>query len=178
MQNVKRKELMANTSVTRVLVVDDSAYVRKVVTQMLSRSPFIDVVGAARDGAEGLELAEQLKPDLITLDLMMPGMNGWETLRKLKADPELFDVPVVVVSIVGSENKGTIFGAADLLNKPVSRDELCTVLRRNVNVKPGKSKVLVVDDDADARQIISEYLADESAELGPKRTVRPMFPRA
>jgi CheY-like chemotaxis protein/HPt (histidine-containing phosphotransfer) domain-containing protein len=94
---------------------------------------------------------------------MMPGMNGWETLRQFKADPELTEVPVVVVSIVGSENRGTIFGAADLLNKPVARDELCSVLRRNV--KPGKSKVLVVDDDADARQIITEYLAEESAEI-------------
>jgi len=94
---------------------------------------------------------------------MMPGMNGWETLRKLKADPVLFDVPVVVVSIVGSENRGTIFGAADLLNKPVNRDELCTVLRRNV--KHGNGKVLVVDDDADARQIVTEYLKDEKVEI-------------
>jgi CheY-like chemotaxis protein len=70
---------------------------------------------------------------------------------------------VVVVSIVGSENKGTIFGAADLLNKPVSKDELCAVLRRNV--RHGNGKVLVVDDDADAREIVSEFLKDESVEI-------------
>jgi CheY-like chemotaxis protein/HPt (histidine-containing phosphotransfer) domain-containing protein len=67
------------------------------------------------------------------------------------------------VSIVASENRGSIFGAADLLNKPVSREELCSVLRRNV--ASGKGKVLVVDDSEDARQIMSEYLADEQATI-------------
>src|SRR6185436_18530026 len=62
--------------VLRVLVVDDSAYVRKVVKEMLSRSPFIEVVGAARDGREGLELAKQLDPDVITCDLIMPELDG------------------------------------------------------------------------------------------------------
>ena len=63
---------MANTSVTRVLVVDDSAYVRKVVTQMLSRSPFLEVVGTARDGEEALDQVVELKPDVVTCDLIMP----------------------------------------------------------------------------------------------------------
>jgi PAS domain S-box-containing protein len=144
-----------------VLVIDDEDDSRVLLRQYLGDCGCR--VAEARSGPEALDKARELKPDLITLDLMMPGMNGWETLRKLKADPELFEVPVVVVSIVASENRGTIFGAADLLNKPVSREELCSVLRRNV--RPGKSKVLVVDDDADARQIIAEYLADEQAEI-------------
>jgi CheY-like chemotaxis protein len=120
-------------------------------------------VAEAESGPEAIEKARRLMPDLITLDLMMPGMNGWETLRTLKADPKLHEIPVVVVSIVASENRGTIFGAADLLNKPVSREELCSVLRRNV--ASGKGKVLVVDDSEDARQIMSEYLADEQATI-------------
>ena len=66
----------------KVLVVDDSAFVRKVVTQMLSRSAAIEVVGGARDGAEALELVDRLKPDVITLDLIMPRMDGLEFLRK------------------------------------------------------------------------------------------------
>ncbi|HEY9837438.1 MAG TPA: response regulator, partial [Vampirovibrionales bacterium] len=61
--------------VVRVLVVDDSAYVRKVVKQMLSRSPFIEVVGTSRDGAEALEAIEHLNPDVVTLDLIMPEMD-------------------------------------------------------------------------------------------------------
>src|ERR671929_173040 len=68
--------------IVRVLVVDDSAYVRKVVRQMLSRSPFLEVVGAARDGAEALELVEQLRPDVVTLDLNMPELDGLDFLRR------------------------------------------------------------------------------------------------
>ena len=62
--------------ILRVLVVDDSAYVRKVIKQMLSRSPFIEVVGTARDGEEALGLVQELHPHVVTLDLMMPGMGG------------------------------------------------------------------------------------------------------
>jgi PAS domain S-box-containing protein len=144
-----------------VLVIDDEDDSRFLLRQYVSDCGCR--VAEAENGADALERARQLKPDLITLDLMMPGMNGWETLRKFKSDPELFDVPVVVVSIVGSENRGTIFGAADLLNKPVNRDELCSVLRRHVRHEGGK--VLVVDDDADARKVVSEYLKDENVEI-------------
>src|SRR5581483_3392861 len=91
---------MPTNGVIRVLVVDDSAYVRKVVRQMLSRSPFLEVVGAARDGEEALELVEQLKPDVVTLDLIMPRMDGIAFLREQMSRRAL---PVVVVSIT-SEN--------------------------------------------------------------------------
>ena len=80
----------------RVLVVDDSAFVRKVVSQMLSRSPFIEVVGIARDGTEALEMAAELKPDVITLDLIMPRMDGVEFLR---AQMAIRPIPVVICSI-------------------------------------------------------------------------------
>src|SRR5688500_16057879 len=80
----------------RVLVVDDSAFVRKVVSQMLARSPSIEVVGAARDGEEALELTEQRQPDVIALDLVMPRMNGVEFLRRQNARRR---VPVVICSI-------------------------------------------------------------------------------
>ena len=144
-----------------VLVIDDEDDSRFLLRQYVSDCGCR--VAEAGSGPEAIAKARLQKPDLITLDLMMPGMNGWETLRNLKADPALFDVPVVVVSIVGSENRGTIFGAADLLNKPVAREELCAVLRRNV--KQGPSKVLIVDDDANARQIMIEYLSEEQAEI-------------
>ena len=72
---------MNSPRLIRVLVVDDSAFVRKVVKQMLLRSPFVEVVGTARDGQEALELAEQHKPDVITLDLIMPGMDAAAPLR-------------------------------------------------------------------------------------------------
>jgi len=144
-----------------VLVIDDEDDSRFLLRQYVSDCGCH--VAEADSGPDAIEKARRLKPDLITLDLMMPGMNGWETLRALKADPVLHDIPVVVVSIVASENRGTIFGAADLLNKPVSREELCNVLRRNV--ANGKRRVLVVDDSEDARQIMSEYLTEERAEV-------------
>ena len=82
--------------VIKVVVVDDSAFVRKVVSQMLQRSPFIEVVGTARDGKEALEVVATSEPDVVTLDLVMPGMNGVEFLRAQMARRAL---PVVVCSI-------------------------------------------------------------------------------
>src|SRR5689334_8324922 len=105
--------------VIRVLVVDDSAYVRKVIKQMLSRSPFIDVVGIARDGEEALEMTEQLKPDVVTLDLIMPGMGGLGFLREqMRKRP----VPVIVVSISGETNRHVLealdLGAVEFVQQP------------------------------------------------------------
>lgn len=105
----------------RVLVVDDSAYVRKVMTQMLSRSPFIEVVGTARDGVEALELVEELTPDVVTLDLIMPEMDGVEFLRRQMARRPL---PVVVVSIASESGETALAaldaGAIDFVQKPTA----------------------------------------------------------
>src|SRR5687767_11791999 len=108
-------------SVVRVLVVDDSAYVRKVLREMLSRSPFLEVVGAARDGAEALDLVEQLRPDVVTLDLNMPNSDGLEFLRRQMARRPL---PVVVVSIASESGELVMqaldAGAVDVVQKPTA----------------------------------------------------------
>ena len=105
----------------RVLVVDDSAYVRKVVKQMLHRSPFIEVVGVARDGEEALELVEELKPDVVCLDLIMPRMDGVSFLREQMARRPL---PVVVVSIASESGELVLAaldaGAIDFVQKPTA----------------------------------------------------------
>src|SRR5262245_63243748 len=93
----------------RVLVVDDSAYVRKVIRQVLGRSPFIDVVGAARDGREALEMTAELKPDVITCDLIMPELDGVGFIREQLARRP---VPIVVVS-VASESGELVLSALD-----------------------------------------------------------------
>jgi two-component system, chemotaxis family, protein-glutamate methylesterase/glutaminase len=107
--------------VVRVLVVDDSAYVRKVIKQILSRSPFVEVVGTARDGAEALELAEQLRPDVVTLDLMMPRMDGVTFLKEQMARRPL---PVIVVSITSESGELMLraleAGAVDMIQKPTA----------------------------------------------------------
>lgn len=107
--------------VLRVLVVDDSAYVRKVIKQMLSRSPFIEVIGAARDGKEALEMVEQLQPDVVTCDLIMPGMDGVEFIRKQMA---IGPVPVVVMSVANESGEMALnaldAGAVDFVQKPTA----------------------------------------------------------
>ncbi len=107
--------------VVRVLVVDDSAYVRKVVKQMLSRSPFIEVVGTARDGAEALEEIETLNPDVVTLDLIMPEMDGVEFLHQQMARRP---IPVVIISIASEGGEQVLAaldaGAVDFLQKPTA----------------------------------------------------------
>lgn len=107
--------------VLRVLVVDDSAYVRKVLKQMLSRSPFIEVVGAAHDGVEALELAEQLIPDVITTDLMMPELDGVGFVRAQMARRP---VPIVIVSIASESGELVVAaldaGAVDVVQKPTA----------------------------------------------------------
>lgn len=109
------------SQIVRVLVVDDSAYVRKIVKQMLSRSPLIEVIGTARDGREALEMVEQLKPDVVTLDLIMPNMNGVEFLHEqMKRRP----VPAIVVSIASESGETALealdAGAVDFVQKPTA----------------------------------------------------------
>jgi two-component system chemotaxis response regulator CheB len=107
--------------VLRVLVIDDSAYVRKVVKQMLSRSPFIEVVGTARDGKEALEMVEQLQPDVVTCDLIMPELDGVGFVREqMRRRP----VPIIIMSIASETGDAALTaldsGAVDFVQKPTA----------------------------------------------------------
>ena len=108
-------------TIVRVLVVDDSAYVRKMVTQMLSRSPFVEVVGTARDGLEGLELAQELSPDVITCDLNMPAMGGVQFVQQQMARRA---IPIVIMSIANRSGEEVLAaldaGAIDFVQKPTA----------------------------------------------------------
>lgn len=105
--------------VIRVLIVDDSAFVRKIMRQMLSRSPFIEVVGAARDGSEALDLVDQLRPDVVTLDLNMPSSDG---ITFLRTQMERQPLPVIVVSMASRDGQQVLealeAGAIDVVQKP------------------------------------------------------------
>jgi two-component system, chemotaxis family, protein-glutamate methylesterase/glutaminase len=109
------------TELVRVLIVDDSAYVRKVIRQMLSRSPFLEVVGVARDGAEALAMVEELKPDVITCDLIMPTVDGVGFIREQMARRP---IPIVVVSVASESGELVLAaldaGAVDFLQKPTA----------------------------------------------------------
>ena len=107
--------------IVKVLVVDDSAYVRKVVTHMLSRSPFVEVVGTARDGNEALEVAAEKEPDVITCDLNMPSMDG---VAFVAAQMARRPIPIVIISVASGAAEQVLAaleaGAVDFLQKPTA----------------------------------------------------------
>jgi PAS domain S-box-containing protein len=144
-----------------VLIVDDDPDSRFVLSEAVAEFG-CDVVTAST-GEHGLRLAREIRPDLILLDLLMPGLTGWETLRALKNDPELCGIPVVVVSVVAEEQRGTLLGVVDLLNKPHERTELLRILRRNLGGT--RRRVLVVDDDEDARLLTASCIQAEGVEI-------------
>jgi hypothetical protein len=138
-----------------VLVIDDEPAVRDLMQRFLTREGFRVVT--APGGEEGLRRARELRPDAITLDVMMPGMDGWAVLSALKADAAVADIPVIMLTIVDDKNLGYALGAADYLTKPIDRERLVTVLERHRRDLP----VLVVDDDAGLRQLLRRMLEPE-----------------
>jgi GAF domain-containing protein/CheY-like chemotaxis protein len=138
-----------------VLVIDDEAAVRDLMQRFLTKEGFR--VATALGGEEGLRLARELRPDAITLDVMMPGVDGWAVLSALKADPDIADIPVVMLTIVDDKNLGYALGASDYLTKPIDRERLVAVLKQYQRDRP----VLVVDDDAALRQLLRRTLEPE-----------------
>ncbi len=139
-----------------VLVIDDDAATRDLVSRFLRREGF--AVCCAPDGAEGLAMARRLRPVAILLDVMMPRMDGWAVLAALKADPDLAEVPVVMVTVVQERGLAFSLGAADYLNKPVRWDRLKRVLDRfRREVAPGLA--LLVESDEGERAELAALLA-------------------
>ena len=133
-----------------VLVIDDNAESRDVLRRTLEDDGH--AVATAASGEEGLAIARQLRPSLILLDVMMPGMDGWAVLRKLKADPELRTIPVTMVTVIDDEVRmGFALGAAEYLTKPVDREHLLEVAR---DLTRGEGHALVVEDDEAARRLV------------------------
>ena len=142
----------------RVLVIDDDGDSRMLLTHLLEDMDCS--VATASSAEEGLSKARGWSPHLITLDLLMPGVTGWEVMRKLKEDPELRSIPVVVVSMVaGEEEHSNLLGAVDLLTKPVNREDLTRVLDRNLFLARDRV-ALVVEDDPDTRTVVRTYLEE------------------
>jgi CheY-like chemotaxis protein len=104
-----------------------------------------------------LRLAKALKPAVIALDVLMPGMDGWAVLTALKADPDLADIPVIMLTIVDDKGMGYALGAADYLTKPIDWERLPDTLRKYQQARP-QCPVLVVEDDADLREMMRRTL--------------------
>jgi signal transduction histidine kinase/CheY-like chemotaxis protein len=120
----------------KILVIDDDPTVRDLMTRFVGKMGF-DAVPAA-NGEEGLRLAREIRPQVITLDVVMPGLDGWDVLHRLKEDPELSSIPVIMVTIVDNEALGLERGASNYLVKPIDRDRLALALEkhRTVQVDP------------------------------------------
>jgi hypothetical protein len=140
-----------------VLVIDDNAQARELIRRLLTDEGF--GVAEAETGEAGLSLARTLLPDAITLDVMMPGMDGWAVLTALKADPEVAGIPVIMVTMLDDRNLGFALGATEYLTKPLDRERLRAVLHRHS--RRGGAEVLVVEDDRDTRELLRRVLEGE-----------------
>ncbi|MGK7873844.1 MAG: response regulator [Xenococcaceae cyanobacterium] len=141
-----------------ILVIDDDPAVNEMMQRFLTKEGFRAI--AATSGSEGLQLAKKLRPDAITLDVMMPEMDGWMVLTELKADPELENIPVVMVTIVDNQNLGYALGASDYLFKPIDRNHLINILQK-YRSDSSTNLVMVVEDDLNSREMMCRQLEKE-----------------
>ena len=140
-----------------ILVIDDDQTVCEVMARYLEREGF--VVRTATGGRQGLQLARELHPAAITLDINMPDLDGWTVLAALKGDPQLADIPVVLVTIEDNRSRGYSLGATEYMTKPIDRERLVSLLQDISS--PIARKVLLVDDDEIMRESVRRVLEQE-----------------
>src|SRR5229473_4400594 len=136
-----------------ILVIDDDPSVRDLMSRFLTKLDFHVV--AAANGEEGFRLAKQIRPLLITLDVIMPECDGWTVLNRLKSDSELAEIPVIMVTVVDNEARGLDLGASNYLIKPVERDRLAILVEKH---RVARSSTIT-----DANAVPSSYVAEGQA---------------
>ena len=139
-----------------VLVVDDEPRIRELLRQELEDKGYL--VREAKDGLEAIHLAKQDRPDLITLDVMMPQINGFDVVAVLKNDPQTTDIPIIILSIIEDKARGYRLGVDRYLTKPVNVEALLQEVESLLAQGTSKKKVLVVDHDASALKTLVEVL--------------------
>jgi CheY-like chemotaxis protein len=165
--SVEKERELNNDSVNAnhqaiVLVIDDDPTVHDLVNRFLGKEGF--KVVTASNGAEGLKLAREIHPQAITLDVMMPGMDGWNVLTQLKKEPDLAEIPVIMMTMIDNRNIGYALGAADYLLKPIDRQQLTNTLHK-YQLELKSNSVLIVEDDPDIREITRRQLETENWEI-------------
>jgi signal transduction histidine kinase/DNA-binding response OmpR family regulator len=143
---------------TSVLVIDDDPLQRDLMQRYLQKEGF--TVRVASGGADGLQLARRIRPAAITLDVMMPGMDGWSVLSALKGDVALRDIPVIMLTMVDDPVRGFTLGASDYATKPVNRRRLSQILKKFTCRRP-PCPVLIIDDDAMTRSLTRTIMEKE-----------------
>jgi CheY-like chemotaxis protein len=149
----------ASEGAPTVLVIDDDPTVHDLMRRFLNKEGLQMIT--ARSGEEGIRLARELRPAVITLDVLMPGMDGWAVLTALKADPALSEIPVIMLTIMDEKHMGYALGAADYLTKPINWERLSVLLHRYECARP-PCPVLIVEDDAAIREMLRRRLEKES----------------
>ncbi len=140
-----------------ILVIDDDPNMRELTTRSLGKEGYR--VECATDGEQGIALARQLRPAVITLDVMMPGLDGWAVLTALKQDPVTADIPVIMMTIVDEEHIGFSLGASDYFTKPVDWSKLATSIAKHRHA--AGDGVLIVEDDAGTRELLVRTVAKD-----------------
>ena len=141
-----------------VLVIDDDATARELIAHNLQVAGFSAVT--ASGGLEGLKLAKELRPVAITLDVVMPDLDGWSVLAALRQDTELAEIPVIMVTILDEQRRATSLGAAGYLTKPIDQHTLQRMMGRfRRSARP--TRILLVEDDALQRELMCEWLVGE-----------------
>jgi adenylate cyclase len=138
-----------------VLVVDDDASVRGLLAKTLEKEGYRVI--SAGNGVEALALARKHRPQAITLDVMMPKLDGWGALKELKADAGLRDIPVIMVTVLNERGMAIPLGAADFVTKPIDRQRLTAILREHC-ANPSGTSILVVEDDPPTRDVLCHSL--------------------
>ena len=138
-----------------ILVIDDDPLAQDLMKTFLSKEGY--QVTVAGGGEEGLIRARSSRPDVITLDVAMPRMDGWSVLSALKADSDLADIPVIMLTMVDNKSMGFALGATEYMMKPINRERLASLLRKYSRVRDALP-VLVVEDDPDTRQMLQTAL--------------------
>ncbi len=144
-------------SVPCVLIIDDNASARDLLQRQLTKAGYRTL--SATTGADGIALAKQHRPALITLDVMMPGMDGWQVLQTLKSTPETASIPIIMISMADGKHMGFALGAADYLSKPIQWEQLFASISR-LQLK-GSRNVLIVEDDPATSEMLSRSMSKE-----------------
>lgn len=143
-----------------IISVDDDAKVIDLYNRYLG--PHGYKIISITDPTKALEQIRSLKPFAITLDIMMPKLDGWQVIEKLKSDPETKDIPIVICSILDNREKGYELGATDYLIKPILEDELVEAINSlNLKSDSGPPRILMVDDDRNAMRLVNKVLSNQ-----------------
>jgi signal transduction histidine kinase/CheY-like chemotaxis protein len=141
-----------------VVLIDDDVPMHDLIRRTLSKIG-LRLVGAT-DSEKGMQIVREMKPKLLLLDVLMPGRDGWSILKECKSDPELSDMPVVMVSQLSQDVLAESLGADDYLTKPIDRGLFLETVTRLMGESSDQQTVLVIDDDADVRDLLSRMLID------------------